>query len=187
MIKGLQNTDADYWLRLKQGDPDALGYLYDQYVDKLFATALRKTDDREFAKDVVQEVFIEIWNYRHSITEVQYSFSYLTKVLQGVLLKKLKKENLLSYSELQESIVSPEENIETILIFLDTEKEKRTSLQNALSKLSDRQRQVLELHFVKGLSYDQIAEKLRINYQSVNNLAFRSILRLRSLMYNILF
>jgi len=187
MIKVLKNTDADYWSRLKQGDADALGYLYDQYVDKLFESASRKTDDREFAKDLVQEVFIEIWNYRHGITEVQYSFSYLTKVLQGILLKKLKKNNRLVYTELQESFASPEEDIESILISRDIDQEKRTKLINALSKLSDRQKQVVELHFVKGFSYDQIAAKLRINYQSVNNLAFRSILRLRSLMYNIFF
>lgn len=187
MIKVIQNTDADYWGSLKQGDPDALGFLYDKYVDKLFISALRKTNDRELAKDIVQEVFLEVWNYRHSVADVQYSFSYLTKVLHGILLKKLRIKNLSCYTQIEESFVSPEESIENVLITIDTEKEKSTKLTYALSKLSDRQRQVLELHFVKGLSYDQIAEKLRINYQSVNNLAFRSILRLRSLMYNTFF
>ncbi|MEP7108702.1 MAG: sigma-70 family RNA polymerase sigma factor [Ferruginibacter sp.] len=187
MTEKTQNTDAVYWDRLKNGDSQALGFLYDKYVDKLFIAALHTTDNRELAKDSVQEVFIEIWNYRNTITDIQYSQSYLTKVLRSILLKKLKKENPLYHYELEESFASPEQNIESIIISLDSETEKKKKLDQALSKLSTRQKQVLELHFEKGLSYEQIAEMLRINYQSVNNLAFRSINRLRSLMFSILF
>jgi RNA polymerase sigma factor (sigma-70 family) len=187
MTENLQNTDALYWRRLKKGDPQALGFLYDKYVDKLFISAMHITDNRELAKDSVQEVFIELWNYRHTITDVQYAQSYLTKVLRSILIKKLKKEDPSHHYQLEESFVSPEQNIESIIISLDSDKEKKNRLKQALSKLSTRQKQVLELHFDKGLSYEQIAEMLSINYQSVNNLAFRSILRLRSLMIGILF
>ncbi len=184
MLTTVKNIDSVYWQRLQQGDAKALGFLYDNYVDKLFLSALRTTDNREFAKDAVQEVFIEIWHYRHTLSDIQYSQSYLIKVLRSILIKKLKKENSSNYYPLDEALVSPEQDIETILIGRDIQKEKMTSLHYALSKLSDRQKQVLELHFYKGLSYELIAEKLNINYQSVNNLCFRSILRLRSLMFS---
>lgn len=185
MSDNLHNIDAVYWNRLKNGDSQALGFLYDKYVDKLFTAAMHTTDNRELAKDSVQEVFIEIWNYRHSISDIQYSQSYLTKVLRSILLKKLKKENPSHHYQLQESFVSPEQNIESILISIDVDKEKKNKLKQALTKLTTRQKQVLQLHFDEGLSYEQIAEKLSINYQSVNNLAFRSILRLRNLMFTI--
>ena len=181
------NIDAVYWKRLKNGDSQALGFLYDKYVDKLFAAAMHTTENRELAKDSVQEVFIEIWNYRHTIADIQYSQSYLTKVLRSILVKKLKKENPAHHYQLQESFVSPEQTIESILISRDNDNEKKTSLKLALTKLSTRQKQVLQLHFDEGLSYEQIAEKLSINYQSVNNLAFRSILRLRNLMFGVIF
>ena len=187
MSKNLPNVDAIYWSRLKNGDSQALGFLYDKYVDKLFVAAMLTTKDRELAKDSVQEVFIELWNYRNTITEIQYSQSYLTKVLRSILLKKLKKENPAHHYQLHESFVSPEETIENIIISTDTDNEKKNNLKQALSKLSTRQKQVLQLHFDEGLNYEQIAEKLNINYQSVNNLAFRSILRLRKLMFGILF
>lgn len=187
MSDNQNNIDTIYWKRLKNGDSQALGFLYDKYVDKLFTAAIHTTDNRELAKDAVQEVFIEIWNYRHTISDIQYSQSYLTKVLRSILLKKLKKENPSYQHQLLESFVSPEENIESIIISMDADKEKKKKLKDALAKLTIRQKQVLELHFEEGLSYEQIAEKLRINYQSVNNLAFRSILRLRSLMFSIVF
>ena len=186
MPKNLHNVDAIYWERLRNGDSRALGSLYDKYVDKLFIAAMLTTKDRELAKDSVQEVFIELWNYRHSIADIQYSQSYLTKVLRSILFKKLKKENPAHHCQLQETFVSPEETIENIIISRDTDNEKKKRLQQAVSKLSSRQKQVLQLHFDEGLNYEQIAEKLNINYQSVNNLAFRSILRLRNLISSVL-
>ena len=187
MLATVKNIDSVYWHRLQQGDAEALSFLYDTYADKLFLSALRVTDDRELAKDAVQEVFIELWNYRKTISEIQYSQSYLIKVLRSILLKKIKKEKIPHYLLLDESFILPEPDIESILIELEEDKEKISRLNLAFSKLSDRQQQVLELHFYKGLSYELIAAKLNINYQSVNNLCFRSILRLRSLMYGLLY
>lgn len=183
----VKNIDSVYWHRLQQGDAAALGSLYDTYTDKLFLAAMRVTDDRELAKDAIQEVFIELWNYRQTISEIQYSQSYLIKVLRSILFKKINKENSSNYLLLEDSLILPEQDIETILIEREVDAEKISRLNLAFSKLSDRQKQVLELHFYKGLSYELIAAKLDINYQSVNNLCFRSILRLRSLLYGMLY
>ena len=185
MFMPIQNIDSIYWNRLKQGDAGALGILYDKYIDKLFLTALRTTDNRELAKDAVQEVFIEIWTYRDTLSDILYSESYLTKVLKNLLLKKIKKENVAHNYQLQASLISPEQDIESLIICRDTAIEKSAKLSEAINKLSARQQQVLELHFDEGLSYEQISKRLHINYQSVNNLFFRSILRLRNLMVGI--
>ena len=187
MLATVKYIDTVYWHRLQQGDAAALGFLYDTYADKLFLSAMRVTDDRELAKDAVQEVFIELWNYRQTISEIQYSQSYLVKVLRSILFKKINKENSSNYLLLEDSLILPEQDIETILIEREVDAEKISRLNLAFSKLSDRQKQVLELHFYKGLSYELIAAKLDINYQSVNNLCFRSILRLRSLLYGMLY
>ncbi|MBZ5856008.1 RNA polymerase sigma factor [Flavihumibacter profundi] len=183
MLANLKNIDAVYWQNLKNGDTEALGFLYDKYVDKLFIKAYKLTNNRELAKDAVQEVFLELWRYRSSITEIQYSQSYLSKVLLSVTLKKQKKEKSISYGQLEDSFISDELNIESIIISRDLENEKEKKLQTAISMLSQRQKQILKLHFTDGLSYEQISEMLGINYQSVNNLAFRTIHQLRNLMY----
>lgn len=186
MSEIIKNIDALYWNNLKKGDAEALGFLYDKYVDKLFLKACRLTNNRDIAKDVVQEVFLEIWHYRKSITEVHYSQSYLSKVLLSVTLKRMKKERTTIHTQLEDSLDSGEMNIESILVTRDMEQDTARKLQSAISKLSRRQKQILQLHFKDGLSYEQIAEKLSINYQSVNNLAFRTIHQLRNLMYLLL-
>jgi RNA polymerase sigma-70 factor (ECF subfamily) len=174
-------TDTNCWQGLKQDDPLALGYLYDTYVDKLFITAMFIANDRELVKDALQEVFIELWNYRKSIGDVHNAQAYLTMVLKNILHKKHRTApHTVSISG--NAILSSDENKEEAIIMADIEQEKRSKLRLAVSSLSERQKLILELRFNQGLSYEQIADRLGMNYQSVNNLAFRTFRRLRGAM-----
>lgn len=174
------HMDSVYWARLKTGDSQALGYLYDQYSDKIFMSALRLSADRDLAKDVLQEVFIEIWNYRNTLADVHYVQGYLLRVMRNIMVRKLKKNQLVLHMDLQDSIHSSAESIESLLISADADREKLSRLQRAVATLTRRQQQILQMRFYEGLNYEQIAEKLNMNYQSVNNLVFRTINRLRS-------
>lgn len=182
MVEETSHTDADSWAGLKNDDPQALGHLYDAYVDKLFLAAMRLTDDRELAKDALQEVFIEVWTYRKSINEIRNTNAYLTKILRNILFRKFKVNTHLSLVMAPPTLPSPDQNAEELIISSDTDKEKQTRLQNAISVLTKRQKQILELRFYEGMSYEQIAKKLGMNYQSVNNLAFRTFRRLRNVI-----
>lgn len=176
------NSDAACWKALKQGNPQALGYLYDTYIDRLFHTAFKMTDNRELAKDALQEVFIEIWHYRNSIGEVNHSHSYLAKVLKSIILKKVKTKIIINALPENEYGTQHDDNIEQVIISADLATEQKNRLQKALSQLTARQKQVVRLRFFEGLTYEQIAIKLSMNYQSVNNLAFRAMLNLRKQM-----
>lgn len=180
------HIDSPIWNQLRQGQAAALGSLYDLYADKLFMYALRMTADRDLAKDALQEVFIEIWNYRATLGDVAHSQGYLVKVLRSIIIKKLRKEKRLMHSAPAEELMSCDDSIESILISADTDRDTRSKLKHALSALTSRQQQLLQLRFYEGLNYEQIAVKLKMNYQSVNNLAFRTINRLRSQMLTII-
>ncbi|MBN8788096.1 MAG: sigma-70 family RNA polymerase sigma factor [Terrimonas sp.] len=175
-------SDSACWKELKQGNPEALGYLYDTYIDRLFHTAFKMTDNRELAKDALQEVFIEIWHYRNSIGEVNHSHSYLAKVLKSIILKKVKTKMVINTLSDNEHGTDHDDNIEQSIIMADLATEQKNRLYKALSQLTNRQKQVVKLRFFEGLTYEQIAVKLCMNYQSVNNLAFRAMLNLRKQM-----
>jgi RNA polymerase sigma-70 factor (ECF subfamily) len=55
-------TDADLVAAVAAGSEDALAVLYDRHVGAIHATAHRITGDRQVAEDVVQEVFLALWN-----------------------------------------------------------------------------------------------------------------------------
>ena len=147
----------------------------------VFLVASGLTDDRELAKDALQEVFIELWNYRESIGAIQYPHAYLAKVLRSILIKKLKKQPGRHVS-FEETFMGREASPEDESISSQTGNEMAVRLDKAMSRLTTRQKLILRLHYYEGLSYEQIAQKLRMNYQSVNNLAFRTIRHLRSIM-----
>jgi len=171
--------DPNCWGRLRNGDPEALGELYDAFVDRLFVVALGLTNDRELARDGVQEAFIELWNYRGTIGDVQYPLAYLTRVLRNVLLKKLKTDQTGNHILIEEALVG---SCEDRLIAQETDSEIAKRLNHAIDRLTTRQKLILRLHYYEGLSYAQIADRLSMNYQSVSNLAFRTIRQLRSVM-----
>jgi RNA polymerase sigma factor (sigma-70 family) len=176
------NVAPECWARLKEGDAAALGELYDCYVDKLFAAAAAITNDRELVKDSLQEVFIELWHYRGTIGHIQYPQAYLTKVLRSILAKKLKKKDMTVWYPLEETLAGLDGNQEDIIISSDADRELKARLSHAMAKLSVRQKLILKFHFYEGLTYEQIARRLNMKYQSVNNLAFRTIRHLRDIM-----
>jgi RNA polymerase sigma factor (sigma-70 family) len=178
----IPTVGPDCWDRLKKGDPAALGELYDVYVDKLFLVASGFTDQRELAKDALQEVFVELWHYRETLGDVQYPLSYLSKVLRSILIKKVTKESSKRHYPVEEALLRHESNHEEGWMAADADYEITLRLNQAMAQLTTRQKLILRLHYYEGLSYEQIAEKLSMNYQSVNNLAFRTIRHLRNIM-----
>ncbi|MCO5241031.1 MAG: sigma-70 family RNA polymerase sigma factor [Chitinophagaceae bacterium] len=175
-------NDAACWRQLKEGNAQALGYLYDTYIDRLFHAALKMTDNRELAKDALQEIFIEIWHYRVSIGEVNHSYSYLVKVLKSIILKKVKRKVIINELHDNEHKLADPQNIEETIMSSERITEQKSRLNMAIAQLTTRQKQVVRLRFFEGLTYEQIAVKLSMNYQSVNNLAFRAMLNLRKQM-----
>ena len=170
---------TDCWIGLKNGDPEALGYLYDHYADKLFEAALWITDNRELAKDAIQEMFIDLWNYRSSLGQVVHTQSYLIRVLQNILFKKLKTRSAATISLETAEVYDEERNAEEKWISDDTDRENLVRLSRACQQLTARQQTIIRMRFYEGLSYKQIAMQLGMNYQSVNNLVFRALINLR--------
>src|SRR3954468_9472841 len=62
VIEPGEPTDLDLMLRIQQEDPDALSKLYDRYNGILKALILRVIHNESEADDLLQEIFMEIWN-----------------------------------------------------------------------------------------------------------------------------
>jgi RNA polymerase sigma-70 factor (ECF subfamily) len=182
MSYNTSHCETDCWQSLRNDDPQALSYFYDTYVDGLFITAMSITNDRELAKDALQEVFIELWTYRKSITEVKNTQAYLTRILKSVLLKKIKAGQAIVTGADFSFFAEEQLNREEAIIASDIEKDKQYRLRSAVSGLSKKQQMILKLRFHENMSYDEIADRLGMKYQSVNNLVFRTFRRLRGVM-----
>jgi RNA polymerase sigma-70 factor (ECF subfamily) len=89
------NVDNHYVLRFKEGDPIAFAYFFERYWEGLYTVAFRHLREEDQAKDLVQEVFIHIWEKR-SLVSTEYSDIkfYFHKALKNKILNYYASERV---------------------------------------------------------------------------------------------
>jgi len=155
-------------LRLKEGNIVAFDSIYEQYCKRLYAFVIRYVKQESDAEEIVQEVFIKIWENRNKI-DIYSSFeSYLFTITYNsaisLLRKRVHEKKYLEHvKSLQEVNVASE--LTDDLYF----KELNSKLQSLLLDLTPRQREIFHLSREEGLTHDEIAKKLGISANTVKN------------------
>ena len=162
--------DKKYIIGLQKGSYSDFNKLYDLYADRLYGFAYNLTHSSEMAEEIVQEVFLKIWQMReHSSPE--YSFrSFLFTIAKNKFLNDLRNRlTLLSYDEyitqLDDATERGENSTESEFNF----NELNEQVLQSKDKLSKRQKMIFEMSKEEGLSNQEIALKLGISEQSVRN------------------
>jgi RNA polymerase sigma factor (sigma-70 family) len=177
-----ENTDdSQLWQAFKRGDRRAFETLLNQYYPLLLNYGVRFYRDKEFVKDSVHDLFVEIWNRREHLSDVVSVKSYL---LQSLRRNIIRESGRLKWFREADKISDDHDfdvefNIETYLISRETETESLQKLQSELEKLTKRQREAIFLRFNQDLSYEEIANIMAINYRSVVNLIHEAIKSIR--------
>lgn len=171
------------WHKAQAGDKIAFCQLAETQYSSLFAYATNFTDDREFIKDSIQNIFIRIWE-RRTATTIQFVAIYLFKSLRNELLQEFRRSKQPFSSVYSEEVseLSDWQTIETEIEQSETDSESHRRIREAIDTLPKRQQEAVFLKFYKGLENDQIAELMDINRQSVANLLYKALCALKSQM-----
>lgn len=169
------------WHQAKAGDKAAFCQLADAQYRPLFAYATHFTDDREFIKDAIQDVFIKIWEKR-TTTSIQFVAIYLFKSLRNELLQtfRRRRQPLVSLQNQEVGHLSDWQTVETEIEQREADLQCHDRVRRAIDGLPKRQQEVVFLKFYEGLENDQIAELMDINRQSAANLLYRALCALKS-------
>lgn len=164
-------------LKIKHGDEQAFELLYRKFYARLCAFSNKFLNDPEIAREVVQEVFIKIWENREDIDPDDSLKSYLFKIAQNMSLNILRKRKTESgYAEIYR-LVYIEKSEPSVLESLMT-KELEENILKSISRLPLQCRKIFELSRTEGLKYKEIAETLDISIKTVEtqmSKAFRSL------------
>ena len=171
------------WHKAQAGDKEAFCRLAEAQYRSLFTYATNFTNDRDFIKDSIQEIFIRIWERRTTLT-IQIVSIYLFKSLRNQLLQEFRRpaHSLASLYSQEVNELSDWQTIETEIEQHESASESQHKVRQAIHTLPKRQQEVVFLKFYKGLENEQIAELMEINRQSVANLLFRALGSLKSQM-----
>lgn len=180
--------DSVLWQALKRSDKAAYEILLKKYYPIVLNYGVRFYKDKEFVKDCVQDLFIEIWNRREYLADVVSVKSYL---LQSIRKNIIRESSRLKWFREADKIsdyhdFDVEFDIETYLISREVENELLQKLRFELDKLTKRQREAIFLRFNQDLSYEEIAIIMDINYRSVVNLIHEAIKAIRKNWFAVL-
>jgi RNA polymerase sigma-70 factor (ECF subfamily) len=163
--KKSEHEETELILRVKKGDHNAFDALYCLYKNKLYNFLLCKTGSNEDAKDILQEVFMKIWQERKNINEQKNFYSYILKIAQNCMIDKYRRFSKEEIYSPDINIVVEEENPENILL----KKERHSILQEAIDQLSFQQKKIHKLHYEQKEALKDIAKEMNISLSAVQN------------------
>lgn len=166
---------------MSEGSEAALANIMRHYYELLYHYAVKFSDEEEQVKDNIQEVFISLWQRRDTAQEILALKFYLLRAVKNKMLKSLQRQYKSSkmLAEQEAYTFNIEFSIENKIIEQQTSTETEKALREMLTRLPERQKELIYLKFYLQLDNGQVAELMNINPQSVYNLLHESLKNLR--------
>jgi RNA polymerase sigma-70 factor (ECF subfamily) len=167
---------------LKSGDREAFRQLVEAYKNPVLNICYGFMQDRQYAEDLAQEVFIEVYSSLKDFREDANLFTWIYRIATTKSLDELRKQKRLKRRAFYSAITRQEEepqmesiggsinNPEEDLI----RKQQAQAIQQALDRIPENQRIAFTLSNYQGMSYKEIAEVMEKTTSAVESLLMRA-------------
>ncbi|MBL6963948.1 MAG: sigma-70 family RNA polymerase sigma factor [Bacteroidetes bacterium] len=152
----MQLSDKDILLLFQQDKSEAFRLLLSKYQKPIYHLIRRMVIDHEDANDLIQDVFIKVWNKLDKFRGESKLFTWLYRIAVNETLNfinKKKRRAIISFQENEHKLSSKIDNSNE---FSGDEIQKK--LQKALLKLPNKQRLVFNMKYFEELTYHQISD-----------------------------
>lgn len=164
----------------------ALRELYDLTSGKLYGVALRVVTNREWAEDVLQEAFLNIWriagDYRAAISPPMAWMGVIVRSRALDFLRRRASERADAALELDDAISETVAGDSPNPMDTTSVSEQAWALHECLRKLESKQREVVSLAYLRDLSHGELAEQLKLPLGTVKTWIRRGLEQLRGCM-----
>jgi RNA polymerase sigma-70 factor (ECF subfamily) len=180
-----QDREIELLRQIGAGDTNSFEDLYDRFSGVLFSAAVQILNDQREAEDVLQDVFVQIWDkaklYRPSRGKPLTWAMTLTRNKAIDRLRSFQRRfRLQDQVERESKAISPPVSRDSVDEVDALEKSR--IIRSAVLKLSKEQRQAIELAFFSGLTQNEIAEELNQPLGTVKARIRRGMLKLKDLI-----
>ncbi len=172
--------------RVKAKEADALETLYDLYNKLLFGMILSIVKNNEEAEDVLQEVFVNIWQKAETFNAKRGNvYGWLVTLARNKAIDHIRSKGYKTQDKASVSIHEP-----TVLLESDKFDPLQTTIysdrtemvKKALAKIPEAQRQVLEVAYYEGLTQSEISDHLNIPLGTVKTRTRQGMIKLRTML-----
>lgn len=168
-----------YWQNYCNGDMKALSYIYKEYYNLLFNYGIKFLDDSDIIKDLIQDVFYKLCKHKKP-ADIMNVKVYLLSSLRNAIYDYYKSRH--EYSSINDLEFTIPDNDKVFTMFFandDNYLDKWQKVIAAINALPNRQKQILYLYYIKGLSHKEIASVLDISSQSSMNILYKTMKKIR--------
>jgi len=178
-------VELDLLARVARRERAAFEQLYDRYVNILYATAMKFLKEDADAQDVVQDVFIQIWDkaklYDPAKGKPLTWALTLTRNRSIDRIRAIQRRTRLRDDFEKETVLDESAGVREALSGVDAS-EKSQILRDAVGRLSLEQRKVIELAFFRGFTQSEIADRLGEPLGTVKARARRGLMKLKEIL-----
>lgn len=174
-------SDEILWSLYLKGDKQAFEQIYRRYYPLLLNYGCRLSHNQELVQDSIQNLFMKLISKSRNLSDTPSVKGYLLKAFRNNLLDNLEK------AEQHYQFIFIDEMPDTFHTTTEEEsalKENINHLTQAYQELSAKQKEILYLFYIKGISHKEIANILGINYQSSKNRLSQSLVQLRRIFFS---
>lgn len=176
-----QEIEIELWNSFRSGNRESLNVIFEKYVGLLYAYGRNMTRDQGLISDCIQDIFVELWVKRETVTAHINSIRYyLIKSVRRRILRRLYTDRRIVGQSIPENYSEEVEfQIEYNLIQDQNSRELSQQLKISIATLSKGQQEAIYLKFNENMTYEEIASVMNTNVKAVYNLVGKSIISLR--------
>ncbi len=180
---GNNAKETELWQSFKNGDYEAFVLIYRRYFGVLANYGSRFTSDPLLLEDAIQDLFVSLWQRRDRLDrlgDVENPKFYLLRALRNQLIRNSRHdifdqaEDIDDFLDQLVSLSSEQQTMDKETLY-----HQKQTVRFAITNLSPRQQEAINLRFYHGLNLDQTAQIMGINKQVVSNMLFRAYTVLR--------
>jgi RNA polymerase sigma-70 factor (ECF subfamily) len=167
-------SDALLLIQLQQGNKQAFNILYKKYWAQVYSNAYNRLRDSDQAKEIVQEIFVNIWIRREN--PIMNFQAYLIGAVRNEVFKLASKQkNTVPFIEMGHEIIANHGQADSNIEYQEFYK----AYEAVLKTIPPKKQMIFRLRFHEDLSTKEIADQLGITRKTVQNQLGRAIEQLR--------
>ncbi len=181
-----KNEELDLMRRIKAKEADALSQLYDTYNRLLFGMILSIVKSKPEAEDILQEVFIKIWQKADSFREGRGNvFSWIVTLTRNLAIDRIRSKGYKTQQKASGNVDDPAiilegdhyDPLETTIF-----SERAEIVKKALHEIPEKQSKVLEIAYYRGMTQSEISDNFDIPLGTVKTRMRQGMLKLKDIL-----
>lgn len=172
------SEESTLWREFKNSNPKAFKHLYESYFMTLNRYGQRLGADQIHVQDAIHDLFLDLWRMRKNLSETVSIQYYLCRSLR----RRIHVNSKNKFQKLEDSheAILQTECTESQLIRDEISIQCGEHLFKSLNGLSKREKEVVVMKYYRNNSVKEVAARLSIKEQTVRNLIYRALCKLRN-------